>query len=92
MAKCGQEVCLIRGDKIIIRQGRRIMKRHFRLTVCKQHEKNDHADAPDFCWSCQASIQYNVMHEVCECGNPATGYSVTQAGSEFYCDEHFQVL
>ena len=65
------------------------MKRNFRLTACKQHDKNDHADAPDFCWSCQASIEYNVMHERCECGKPATGYSVTQAGAEFFCNDHY---
>ena len=63
-----------------------------RITVCRHHEKNDHADWPDLCGSCQAAIEYNVANERCECGKPATGYSVTQAGVEFFCDEHFQVL
>lgn len=57
------------------------------LWVCKVHRDN----GDDRCWSCSVSIDFNVAHRKCHCGESATGYRAlsSDADVEFFCDDHF---
>ena len=58
------------------------------LWVCKVHHKNEGVH----CMSCHVSIDFNVAHRPCACGNKAVGYRILSADAdvEFFCDEHFK--
>lgn len=45
-----------------------------------------------YCPGCQVCLSYNLWHQFCHCGSPATGYRAMSFDGdvEFFCDAHFQ--
>lgn len=62
--------------------------KEMKLWVCQKHINQNY----DSCVHCRVSIDFNVSHRRCACGEKAIGYRVLTPDSdvEFFCDVHFQ--
>jgi len=59
------------------------------LVICKVHLDNGDA----VCLSCRFAMDWNCARKLCECGEPAIGYTFTAIDEPvgYFCEAHFDV-